>query len=319
MRQYLLRRFLLAIPTLFLVSITIFLVLRVIPGDVAMIILSGSEGSSVANPQQMADLRHKLGLDQTLPQQYISWATGILRLDPGRSLKTDRPIADEIAGALPVTLELIIFSTLVSFCIAIPLGVLSAMHQDTELDYIFRVATVGGLAMPVFWTATLVILILTMAFNWMPPLGFVTLFEDPLKNIQQMVWPVLVLGYYQAAVLGRMTRSQMLEVLRQDYVRTARAKGLRDLTLIYAHALKNALLPIVTLSGLQFGVLIGGTMLLEIIFVLPGLGTTLVESILSRDYPIVQTIVLLIAVLQVLVNLAVDITYAWLDPRIRYT
>lgn len=319
MRQYVLRRLLIAVPTLFLVSVAIFLIMRVIPGDVALIILSGSEGSGVADPKQMDELRHRLGLDQPLPQQYLSWVGGILRLDPGRSLKTDRPIADEIAGALPVTLELIVFSTLVSFCIAIPLGVLSAMHQDTELDYIFRVATVGGLAMPVFWTATLVILILTMAFNWMPPLGFVTLFEDPLKNIQQMVWPVLVLGYYQAAVLGRMTRSQMLEVLRQDYVRTARAKGLRELTLIYAHALKNALLPIVTLSGLQFGVLIGGTMLLEIIFVLPGLGTTLVESILSRDYPIVQTIVLLIAVLQVLVNLAVDMTYAWLDPRIRYT
>ena len=319
MRQYLLRRFLLAIPTLFLVSITIFLVLRVIPGDVAMIILSGSEGSSVANPQQMADLRHKLGLDQSLTQQYASWAGGIVRLDLGRSLKTERPIVDEIGAALPVTLELIILSTIVSLVIAIPLGILSAMHQDTGMDYVFRVATVGGLAMPVFWTATLVILILTLYFDWMPPLGFATFLEDPLKNVQQMVWPVLVLGYYQAAVIGRMTRSQMLEVLRQDYVRTARAKGLRERTLIYTHALKNAILPIITLSGLQFGVLIGGTMPLEVVFVLPGLGTTLVESILSRDYPIVQTIVLLIAMLQVAVNLVVDMMYAWFDPRIRYT
>ncbi|MFH1486142.1 MAG: ABC transporter permease [Chloroflexota bacterium] len=318
MSAYVVRRLLLSIPVFVVVSLLIFCLMRVIPGDVALMMLTGTEGLSGASEERLASLRHDLGLDRPPHEQYLSWIGGLARFDLGRSFKTDDPVLEEIAKALPVTLELAILSTLISLVIAIPVGVMSAVHQDRWLDYIFRIVTVGGIAMPVFWTGTLIILFLVMLFRWIPPLGFAALTEDPVKNLQQMVWPALALGYNHSAILGRMTRSCMLEVLRQDYVRTARAKGLTERAVIYYHSLKNALLPVVTVAGFQFGYMLSGTMLMEIVFMLPGLGTTLVESILGRDYPLVQNIVLFIAFMQIAVNFGVDLTYGWLDPRIRY-
>ncbi|MBI2909468.1 MAG: ABC transporter permease [Chloroflexi bacterium] len=318
MTSYVARRLLLSVPVFIVVSLLIFMLMRIIPGDVALVMLTGGEGLRGATEERLASLRRDLGLDRPLQEQYLAWMAGLARLDLGKSFKSDEPVLSEIGRALPVTAELAILATLISLIIAIPVGVISAVHQDRVLDYVFRVVTVGGIAMPVFWTGTLTILFLVALFRWIPPLGFSGLTSDPVKNLQQMVWPALALGYNHSAMLGRMTRSCMLEVLRQDYVRTARSKGLTERAVIYYHAFKNALLPVVTVAGFQFGYMLGGTMLMEIVFMLPGLGTTLVESILGRDYPMVQNIVLLIAMMQIAVNLGVDLTYGWLDPRIRY-
>ncbi|MEK7682031.1 MAG: ABC transporter permease [Chloroflexota bacterium] len=318
MQRYIVRRLLLAVPVLIGVSLTIFIIMRVIPGDIALAILGG-EGSAGVSQEKLTAFREQLGLNKPIYQQYLSWMWDFVRLDPGKSLQSGRPVIAHIRDTFPVTLELVILSIVVSLLIALPIGVLSAMRQDTWVDYVFRVVSIGGLAMPVFWTGTLIIMVLVGTFGWLPPLGYAGFFEDPLVNLQQNIWPSLAMGYYLSAAVSRMTRSQMLEVLRQDYIRTAWSKGLRERVIMYRHALKNAILPVVTLTGIQFGVLIGGAVLVEIVFVLPGMGTELIQAILRRDYPIVQTIVLLIAAVYVLVNLGVDLLYAWLDPRIRYT
>ncbi len=318
MQRYIIRRLLLAIPVLLGVSITIFVIMRVIPGDVALAILGGEAASGVSQ-EQLNDLRTQLGLNKPLYEQYGQWMWDFVQFNPGKSLQSGRPVMDHVKNTFPVTLELVILSIAVSLLIALPIGVLSAMRQDTWVDYVFRVVSIGGLAMPVFWTGTLIIMVLVGTFGWLPPLGYMGFFENPVVNIQQVIWPSLAMGYYLSAAVSRMTRSQMLEVLRQDYIRTAWSKGLRERVIMYRHALKNAILPVVTVTGIQFGVLIGGAVLVEIVFVLPGMGTELVQAILRRDYPIVQTIVMLIAAIYVLVNLGVDLLYAWLDPRIRYT
>jgi len=318
MQRYIIRRLLLAIPVLIGVSLTIFIVMRVLPGDIALAILGG-EGTAGVSQEQLNDLRTQLGLNKPLYEQYGNWMWDFIRLNPGKSLQSGRPVMTHIQESFPVTLELVILSIVVSLLIALPIGVLSAMRQDTWVDYVFRVVSIGGLAMPVFWTGTLIIMVLVGTFGWLPPLGYMGFFENPVVNIQQVIWPSLAMGYYLSAAVSRMTRSQMLEVLRQDYIRTAWSKGLRERVIMYRHALKNAILPVVTVTGIQFGVLIGGAVLVEIVFVLPGMGTELVQAILRRDYPIVQTIIMLIAAIYVLVNLGVDLLYAWLDPRIRYT
>ncbi|MDO8531693.1 MAG: ABC transporter permease [Dehalococcoidia bacterium] len=224
-----------------------------------------------------------------------------------------------IAQRLPLTVELAAFTIVIAVLIAVPLGALAAVRQDTWLDYVLRVVSIGGLAMPTFWTATLIILGLAVIFGALPPLGVTSsLFDDPLRTLQQLVWPALALGYYDAAMISRMTRSQMLEVLRQDYVRTAWAKGLRERMVLVRHALRNALLPVVTIVGLQFAYLLGGTVIMEKIFFLPGMGSALVDSIIRRDYPMIENIVVLFAFMVLVMNLLIDILYAWLDPRIRY-
>jgi peptide/nickel transport system permease protein len=318
MREYLLRRLLIALPVLLAVSIIIFLIMHVAPGDAARMMLSGSTGESVADEATVAKLRAQLGLDRPYPEQYADFMLGLVRFDPGTSLWSGLPVTQELAERAPITLELAVLAALISWLIAIPTGVLSAVRQDTWVDYVFRVVSVAGLAVPVFWLGTLVVLAMSTWFRWTPPLGYAGLVTDPGRNFQQFIWPALVLGYSGSAVLSRMTRSAMLEVLREDYVQTARSKGLRERLVVGRHALKNALLPVVTLSAIQLGNLLGGAVISESIFALPGIGRFLVDGIFHRDYPVVQTIVVLLAVVFVLLNLLVDMLYAWLDPRIRY-
>jgi peptide/nickel transport system permease protein len=318
MHKYVARRLLMLIPMLIGVSLVVFVIMRLIPGDIASIILMGPTGESGADPKALAELRHKLGLDRPLPLQYLSWVAGLVRLDAGNSLWSDRPVFMEILERLPLTLELSLLAIVLSLVVALLTGILSAVRQDTWVDYLFRVVSIAGLSIPNFWLGTLIILFLSLVFFWTPPLGYVDLFEDPWTNLQQILWPALALGYNLSAVTSRMTRSAMLEVLRQDYIKTAWAKGLAERTVVLRHALKNALLPVITLSSIQLGTLLGGTVIMETIFTLPGVGRYLVDAIFHRDYPVTQTIVVMTGIVFVCLNLVVDVLYAWLDPRIRY-
>jgi len=313
------RRLLMLIPILVGVSLLVFIIMRMVPGDVATMILMGPSGELGARQEDIAALRHKLGLDRPLPIQYLSWMQGMLTLNVGESLWSGKPVFEEVLERLPLTLELALLSVLISACIALSTGVLSAIRQDTWVDYVFRAVSIAGLSVPNFWMGTLVILILSRYFFWSPPLGYVHVYEDPLTNLQQLIWPALVLGYSLAAVTSRMTRSSMLEVLREDYVRTAWAKGLTEPAVVMRHAFRNALLPVLTLSAIQLGTLIGGTVIMETIFTLPGIGRYLVDSIFHRDYPVTQTIITIMAVKFVFINLIVDLLYGLIDPRIRYT
>ena len=317
MQVYIVRRLLLIVPTLFVVSLIIFFILRLLPGDVALVILAGG-GDVEVDPQEYTKLRQELGLDRPFYEQYVSWIWGLARLEGGESLFTRRPVFSEIGAGLPVTVELAILSNLIAMVIAIPVGVISAIRQDSIWDYALRIFAISGMAMPVFWTGSLIILLLVIYFQWLPPLQYASLWDDPISNLKQMMFPAITLAHFQAALLSRMTRSTMLEVLRQDYVRTAWAKGLVPRVVILRHALRNALLPVVTLMGLQFGRQLGGTVIVESIFVLPGVGFLLVDAILNRDWPMVQTLITLFAVSFMLINLLVDLVYSWLDPRIRY-
>lgn len=317
MRRYIARRLLLFIPVLLLASVVIFAIMRILPGDVALVMLMAGD-TGTASQEQIESLQRNLGLDRPLYEQYLNWMWGLVQLDAGKSFYTQRSVVQDLQLRIPRTLELALLTVAVSAVIAIPAGVLAAMRQDTWLDYALRVVTVGGIAMPTFWTATLMLLVMVVAFNWMPPLGYRGLFEDPWGNLQQMVWPALALGYYNSSVLARMVRSSVLEVLRQDYIRTAWSKGLRERVIMARHTLKNAFLPVVTMLGTEFAVLIGGTVIVETIFVIPGLGSYLVESIHRRDYFVTQGIIVTVALMLVGINLLVDITYGWIDPRIRY-
>jgi len=318
--RYVLRRLLLLLPTLLGISVVIFLVMRIVPGDVALLIVTGGgEGSGgVVRQESLNAVRKELGLDKPLHLQYVAWMGDVLRLNGGASLWSGRSVADEVKRRFPVTLELALMTFMISLLISLPTGVLSALRQDTWSDYMFRVVSIGGIAMPTFWSGTLVVLFLVQTFDWIPPLGTPSILDDPKTLFSQLIWPAMALGYYQAAVISRMTRSAMLEVLRQDYVRTAWAKGLRERVVVVRHALKNAMLPVITLSGIQFGHLLGGTVIMESIFVLPGIGSYLLHALLTRDYPVIQSIIVLLAAIFVLVNMAVDLLYGWLDPRIRY-
>jgi peptide/nickel transport system permease protein len=317
MSRYLARRLLATVPVLLTVSIIVFVIMRVAPGDVAQMILSGESGSG-ASQEEVAQLRQKLGLDRPWLVQYAAFVAGLLRFDPGNSLWTSQPILAELGQRIPVTLELAVLAVLISWAIALPTGILSAVFQDRWVDYVFRVVSVAGLALPVFWTGTLLLLLLAQHLHWMPPLGYVSPTDNPRVNLQQFIWPALIIGYATAAILSRITRSAMLEVLREDYVRTARAKGVRGASVVVRHVLRNALAPIVTLSAVQMGNLLGGAVISETIFTLPGVGRFLVDAILHRDYPVVQTIVVLFATVVVLLNLLTDVLYAWFDPRTRY-
>ncbi|MBI2906365.1 MAG: ABC transporter permease [Chloroflexi bacterium] len=299
-------------------SVLVFALLRVLPGDPTYIIIGSEGGGQRGLEEQLAFMREQLGLDKPLIVQYLTWTSGLLRLDAGRSIIQRRPVFDIIGDALPITLELTFMAAAIATAVAIPIGVASAIRQDTWLDYVFRVVSIVGLAFPTFWTGTLVLLALSGFFAWMPPLGATNFFEDPKGNLQQFIWPALIVGFSSGAVLSRMTRSCMLEVLRQDYIRTAWSKGLRERLVLSRHALKNAMLPVVTVGGWQFGVHLGGSVIQETIFSLPGMGRSLVEAIFTRDYPVVQAIIVLLTLIFLMVNLLIDLTYAWLDPRIRY-
>jgi peptide/nickel transport system permease protein len=316
-RTYLAKRLLLIIPTLFGVAAVVFLIMRVIPGDVTLLILGGDQTGRI-DPQQLAAMRHQLGLDQPLAVQFGTWLWGVLRLDFGNSLWTGQPVIEEVLIRLPLSLEVAILATIVSVLLAIPLGMVAAVRQDSWVDYVIRVVSIGGQAIPSFWVGILVILALVIYFGWGPPLEFTPPWVDPWANFQQLVWPVLTVGYRYAAVTTRMTRSTVLEVLREDYIRTAWAKGLRERAVVIRHALKNAMLPVITLVGTEFAFLIGGLVVTETVFTLNGVGRFVVDAVAHRDYPVVQALVFLIALCFVVVNLLIDLTYAWFDPRIRY-
>ena len=316
MRVYLLKRFLLIVPTLFGVASLVFVIMRLIPGDVALLILGGDSGNIDA--QQLAALHKRLGLDQPMVVQFGHWLWGALHLDFGVSLWTGQPVVEELLIRLPLSLELALLATLVSVVLAIPFGMLAAMRQDSWVDYVIRVVSIGGLAIPSFWVGILCILFLVLTFGWGPPLEFTPPWVDPWANFQMMVWPVVTVGYRYAAVTTRMTRSTVLEVLREDYIRTAWAKGLRERAVVVRHALKNAMLPVITLIGTEFAFLIGGLVVTETVFTLNGVGRFVVDAVAHRDYPVVQALVFLIALSFTIVNLLIDLTYAWFDPRIRY-
>ena len=317
MRTYLAKRLLLIVPTLFGVAAVVFLIMRVIPGDVTLLILGGDQTGRI-DPQQLAAMRHQLGLDQPIAVQFGTWLWGVLRLDFGTSLWTGQPVIEEVLIRLPLSLEVAILATIVSVLLAIPLGMLAAVRQDTWVDYVIRVGSIGGQAIPSFWVGILVILFLVIYFGWGPPLEFTPPWVDPWANFQQLVWPVVTVGYRYAAVTTRMTRSTVLEVLREDYIRTAWAKGLRERAVVIRHALKNAMLPVITLVGTEFAFLIGGLVVTETVFTLNGVGRFVVDAVAHRDYPVVQALVFLIAFCFVVINLLIDLTYAWFDPRIRY-
>jgi peptide/nickel transport system permease protein len=316
MRTYIAKRLLLIIPTLLGAAALVFLIMRVIPGDVALLILGGDAGQ--IDQKQLVAMRQQLGLDQPLVVQFGAWLWGVVRFDFGKSLWTGQPVVEELLIRLPLSLELALLATIVSVLISIPLGMLAAVRQDTWVDYVVRVVSIGGLAIPGFWVGILCILFLVIFFGWGPPLEFTPPWVDPWANFSMMVWPVVTVGYRYAAVTTRMTRSTVLEVLREDYIRTAWAKGLRERAVVIRHALKNAMLPVITLIGTEFAFLIGGLVVTETVFTLNGVGRFVVDAVAHRDYPVVQALIFLTAFSFVIVNLLVDLTYAWFDPRIRY-
>src|SRR5262249_45420922 len=295
----------------------VFVIMRVIPGDVALLIFGGEAGGQI-DAKQLADMRHRLGLDPPLLVEVGTWLWGVFRFGFGNSLWTGRPVIEGMMGGLRIPPELAFASTIVSVLIAIPLGMLAAVRQDTWVDYLVRVVSIGGLAIPCFWVGLLCTLMLVIFFGGGPPLEFKPPWVDPWANFQMMIWPVLTVGYRYAAVTTRMTRSTLLEVLREDYIRTAWAKGLRERAVVVRHALKNSMLPVITLIGTEFAFLIGGLVVTETVFTLNGVGRFVVDAIAHRDYPVVQALVFLIAFGFVVINLLVDLTYAWFDPRIRY-
>jgi peptide/nickel transport system permease protein len=315
MHKYILRRLLLAIPVLLLASLIVFGLMRVMPGD-ALTALMAESGN--VSERELQKLRKDLGLDLPYYEQYLIWLWQMVSLNPGYSIFTSEPIPVALKKSIPVTIELALLAMILGLVIAIPLGVLSATRQDKPSDYVGRLVAISGLSLPDFWLGTLVITFAAIWFSWIPPLGYASVWESPWTNLQQFLLPAAVLGFRLSAATMRMTRSTLLEVLREDYVRTAWAKGLGERVIIYKHALKNALIPVVTIVGGQLGTLLAGTVIVETIFALPGMGRLTVEAILYRDYPIVQTNVMLVAGTLVTLNLLVDLTYAWLDPRIHY-
>jgi peptide/nickel transport system permease protein len=315
-RQYVIKRLLLMIPTLFGVALLVFFLLRVAPGDIVELKYAGS--GTFAPKEALDRERKQLGLDKPLAQQFFVWIAGAARFDFGNSMWTGQPIAKEIAIRLELSLQLAVMATLVSMVLAIPLGTLAALKQDSWIDYAVRIFSIGGLAVPSFWLGIVIILMFLIFFKWMPPLTFTSFWTDPRANLAQLLWPALAVGYRYSAMATRMTRSTVLEVLREDYVRTARAKGLWERVVVVKHALRNALLPIVTVIGLEFAFLIGGLVVTEQVFNLNGIGMLFVESITHRDYTMTQALVLLVAFAFIFMNFLIDLLYAWLDPRISY-
>ena len=319
MGTYALRRMLLFVPTLLVATILVFALFWIVPGDPALTILAGGEGDSGSvSAEQLQQMREKLGLDRPLYVQYASWLANVLRGDLGTSLWYKTPVWSQLKDRFLVTMELALMAIVLAVCAAVPLGVISAVKQDTGLDYLSRIFSSIGIALPTFWLGILIVYGLATFFEWLPPLGYATLWEDPLLNLQQLILPALTLAFNDLAFTARVTRSSMLEVMREDYLRTARAKGLVELRVIARHALKNALLPILTVSGYQFARLLGGVIIVESIFVVPGMGTLLIESIIHRDFIVLQAIVVLIAAVVLILNLLIDLSYGVLDPRVRY-
>jgi len=316
MSRYVVTRFLLMIPTLLAVAVLIFLLVRVVPGDIVELRLV-SGGTYVTKDVIQAE-RARLGLNKPIWNQFVDWMVGLVRLDFGVSMWSGDKITHEIAIRLQLSLELAILATIIATVLAIPLGTLAAVRRGTWIDQAVQLFSVAGLAVPSFWLGILMILFLLTYFHWLPPLTFTPLWKNPAANLAQLIWPALAVGYRYSAVAARMTRSAMLEVLREDYIRTAWSKGLNRPVILWRHALRNALLPVTTVIGLEFAFLIGGLVVTEQVFNLNGIGKLIVDAISHRDYTLIQGLMLLVAAGYILANFIVDIVYAWLDPRISY-
>jgi peptide/nickel transport system permease protein len=323
MYQYIVKRVLLMIPTLFGAALLVFFLMRLIPGDVCELRMAGT--GAYFDEEVLAICRAEQNLDVPMFLQFLTWIWGYFQFDLGISMWTGRPVAAEIALRFQLSLQVAIMATITAILIAIPLGTISAVKQDTWIDYLVRAFSIAGIAMPSFWLGILIILgllITTQAVSgvpWMPPIQYVPIWEDPFYNLSMLIWPAVATGYRYSAVATRMTRSTLLEVLREDYVRTARAKGLLEKLIINRHALKNALLPVVTVIGIEFAFLMGGLVVTEQVFNLNGIGKLFVESVTNHDYTMTQSLVMLVVAIFVFTNFVVDIMYAWLDPRIRYS
>jgi peptide/nickel transport system permease protein len=316
MLRYTINRVLLMIPTLIGVAVLVFFMLRIVPGDIVEVKLRG-DGGSVS--QETIELeRKRLGLDRPLATQFGEWMVGMAKGDFGISMWTERPVVEEIAIRLELSLQVAIMATLFAVLLAVPMGTMAALFRDTWIDYVVRILTIGGLSIPSFWFGMLIMLTLLALFNWLPPITFTPIYVDPIANLTQLIWPALAVGYRYCAVVARMIRSSLLEVLNEDYIRTARAKGVFEKLVISRHALRNALLPAITVIGLEFTFLIGGLVVTEQVFNLNGIGQLFVQSVSRNDFTLIQGMVMLIAAFYVFINLLIDLLYAVFDPRIRY-
>jgi peptide/nickel transport system permease protein len=313
MRKYITRRLLLLLPTLLLVSFMVFCIVRIIPGDAVTLMVA-----EMGFADDEAELRQVLGLDQPLLKQYFSYMAKAASGDLGKSLWSGEPVMNEITRRLPLTFRLALMALFWTLLTGVPLGVISALKQDTWLDYLLRSVSVGGLSVPSFWLATLLVVFGSIWFKWVPPIDFIPFSVDPLGSLGQLVAPSLVLSVALSASIMRMTRTMMLEVMREDYIRTARAKGMSEWVVVVRHALANSLIPVISIMGIQMAFLVGGTVIMESIFVLPGMGKYLLDAITWRDYPVIQGINLFICTLIICINLTIDMAYGLLDPRIRY-
>ncbi len=315
MSRYVLGRLWLLVPTLVGMSLLVFCMLRLLPGDIVDVMTGGDIPSTAQSKER---LREAFGLDKPLPVQYVTWVANMARGDLGTSFRSGEPITTILLRTLPITLELTLLAVLVATVCAIPLGVVSAVVRESSFDYAARLAGLIGLSMPNFWFATLMLLFTSVFFHWIPPVNWIPPFQNPLGNLQQMLLPVVAIALQLMAILMRMTRAMMLEVLQQDYVRTARAKGAQERMVVFRHALRNALIPVISVIGFQIGALMGGSAIVEVIFGLNGVGNTLVQAIFNRDYPVVQATTLFVAAVFVIANLSVDLLYGYLDPRLKH-
>jgi peptide/nickel transport system permease protein len=317
MFTYFIRRLFLVVPTLVGVAIAVFFLIRVMPGDVVVVKLR-ADGATISE-EAIAAERKRLGLDKPLYAQFADYMLGLTRLDLGNSLWTGEPVANEIALRMSVSFQIAFMAGVIAIAIAIPLGTISALYRDTWIDHLVRVVAVSGLAVPAFWLGMLLILALLALFNWLPKIGYVSFWQDPIANLSVTIWPAISVGYRYAAVATRMMRSSLLEVMREDYIRTARAKGVFTRLIMRRHALRNALLPVVTVIGLEFAFLIGGLVVTEQVFNINGIGKLFVDATARGDFNLIQGLILFIAGIFIFLNLLVDLLYGWLDPRIRLT
>jgi len=315
--RYVISRVALMIPTLLGVAIITFVLLRIVPGDIVLLKLAGDGGRIEESVLQQE--RAKLGLDKPIAQQFVDWILGAMRFDFGLSMWTGRPIIQEVGIRLELSLQLTIMASIIATLFAIPLGAMAALKQDTWVDYAVRLFSIGGLAMPGFWVGIITILCLLSFFQYLPPLTFTSLLKDPVENLSMLIWPALTVGYRYSAVATRMTRSTLLEVMRDDYVRTARAKGLAERFVVVRHAMRNALLPVVTVIGLEFAFLLGGLLVTEQVFNLNGIGKLMVDAVVRRDYTMTQALIMLVAGAFIVTNFVIDMLYVFLDPRISYS
>jgi len=313
MNRFVAERFAALVATLVAISILIFLLVRLLPGSILDLFFAGD---NTATPEQLAAAKEQLGLTGSYPEQYWNWISGVAHGDFGNSLLTSQPVTEIMTSSIPIDIELILLGILIALAIGVPLGALSAVRRDSTADYVARVTGLVGISLPNFWLATLLLIFTSRVFHWVPPLQYVGFFDDPWRNLQEFFMPAIAISVFTLAIVMRMVRATMLEVLNLDYVRTARAKGVPRRAVLGKHALRNALIPVVTVAGFEVGALISGAAVAEIIFGLPGVGYQLLHAIQQRDYPVVQAAVLLIAATFVIANFLVDIVYAFLDPRI---